>query len=334
MDLGLHSPVAMAFALIGSPGSGKSETANTILGEVRMKTSCTSEIVTENIQCGYVNKNGIDLTVIDTPGFISTHDFVATLREIDRMEVQNVIYGITLRIGRTTEKEIAVLFKILTDPKILNYLRHRTCFVFTSRDEFLDFDSDSTMLEDGSLNNLFNQWLVKSPIIMKMIHSNNYTYCAITNRLKWENRNKESNKLITKIIETYEACPESDKRKLGRKEDLYDGDRLDEVLSSFIMNNEACPQSDNQQQSRKEDFADDDRLDEVLSFTVREIRNLLTEVRQKEKDKAFVPLGRNHRLADEATRLIFQTLRHKGSSLNEKDIKTIFGYEVSSCVIF
>ncbi|CAC5393878.1 unnamed protein product [Mytilus coruscus] len=254
-----------------------------------MKTLCISQRVTEKIQFVKVNKNGIELTVIDTPGFISTDDMVAIINDIKSKNIEHVIFGITIRIGRITAEETAVLYKILQNSEISKYLKHRTCFVFTNKDCFMD---DSMMIEDEQLDKMFEDWLEKSPIIKTMIHLNSYSYCAITNRREGEERNKESNRIINKLM--YHE---------------YD-------------NNKVC---------RIKDVPFDLRLDEVLPFTVREIRDLLTDVRNKEKFS--ISLEHNLRRPEEVTQMIFQTINKKGSSLTENDVKKIFGSDVSSCTI-
>ncbi|CAC5408600.1 unnamed protein product [Mytilus coruscus] len=65
-DFYVHLKEEITFAVIGAPGSGKSESANTILGVTRCEKSSQGQSVTKEIQCEHVNENEINLTDIDT----------------------------------------------------------------------------------------------------------------------------------------------------------------------------------------------------------------------------------------------------------------------------
>jgi predicted GTPase len=103
----------LTFVLIGALGSGKSSTGNSILGHKHFKVSTGTMPVTETVQKGFVDRKGLQITVVDTPGLENVSSFTSIKHEIDEMlhsnKPTNIIYLITIKIGRYTKEERDIL---------------------------------------------------------------------------------------------------------------------------------------------------------------------------------------------------------------------------------
>lgn len=130
--------------LLGSTGSGKSTTANTLIGAKKFKSAASRDSVTSECSVEEVNRFGTSLVVVDTPGIFDTtmseDDLKVQLMESTHLACPGVhAFLLVMKIGeRSIDEKDRKLFDKITKLLGKEFLGF-TIVVFTGK-ESLDED--------------------------------------------------------------------------------------------------------------------------------------------------------------------------------------------------
>ena len=191
----------LTFVLIGALGSGKSSTGNSILGGKPFKVMTGTMPVTKTVEKQSADRKDRKITVVDTPGLENVHSFTSIKHGIDdillRNKPTNIIYLITIKIGRYTKEERDILDHIF---KTQGSRMKNAIIIFTNRSE---------LMGDDTANQSVDAWIKNNRTILRLKNDNKLKYYAFENKRSTEEDKDVQVKELIDIVDQVDKKDDS-----------------------------------------------------------------------------------------------------------------------------